>query len=158
MDAELLMYGDIEGCSLGRTSSGCNPLVSDTTGTVNNYVDCYNKLTDSNSGFQGELSASEQAEFEEFMADVWEFLKDIEDEFNCGGICYTPLFGITSDVSEGRPDKECLDAIFKATFGRAGAISVSGAIFLFITLGMSLSLCGGRPDTDGEETTQVEKV
>jgi len=92
------------------------------------------------------------------MADVWDFLKDIEDEFKCGGICYTPLFGITSDVSEGRPDKECLDAIFKATFGRAGAISVVGAIFLFITLGMSLSLCGGRPDTDGEETTQVEKV
>lgn len=89
------------------------------------------------------------------MSEVWGFLKDIETEYNCGGICYTPLFGITTDISEGSPTTECLDQIFDKTFSAAGGISGAGAFFLFLTFFASLSLCGGMPTSMEQEAADA---
>ena len=38
-------------------------------------------------------------------------MTDIENDYNCGGFCYTPLFYMTKDLSAGKPEQECLKLI-----------------------------------------------
>lgn len=126
---------------------------------VKNMKECYATLSSNNDDFTSDMSPAEKEEWEKVQAELWDFLTDIEESYNCGGFCYTPFFAITTDISEGRPEKECLDSIFKATFSSAGAISAVGGIFLLITFLLSLSLCGGMPDKSGEnDVDPVEKV
>jgi hypothetical protein len=40
----------------------------------------------------------------------------MERSLNCGGFCYTPLFGIATDVSEGRPSRDCVDKLVDGGF------------------------------------------
>lgn len=89
---------------------------------------------------------------------MFQLLADIENDYDCGGFCTTPLFAITTPVASGPPTTECMDKIIQKTFGAAGAVSVVGAIFLFITLFMSLALCGGKPTSAGDEEVEGNKA
>jgi hypothetical protein len=44
-------------------------------------------------------------------------LKEIEEKYNCASICTVPLFYITRDISEGRPDTECIRGIYNEIKG-----------------------------------------
>ena len=35
--------------------------------------------------------------------DAWNFFTQVEEDYDCAGICYTPLFYLTKDISVGRP-------------------------------------------------------
>jgi hypothetical protein len=121
--------------------------------TASKFKDCFDKVL-GNDAF-GEGNAEE---INEFINTVWDFLTELESKYDCGGFCYTPLFGLTSDVALGRPSKDCFQSILDVTVGRAGAVSAASAVFMFLTLFISLSLCGGNPQTPGEETDPVEKL
>lgn len=121
--------------------------------TANSFIDCFTNVI-ANEAF----SEGDDESVDEFVSTVWDFLKRLESDYDCGGFCYTPLFGLTTDVSVGRPTKDCFQSILDATFNSAGAVSAASAIFMFITLFVSLSLCGGNPQTPGEEADPVEKL
>ena len=47
-----------------------------------------------------------------FMKGGYDFLKRIESDFECAGLCDVPLFYITKDISKGRPTTECITVSF----------------------------------------------
>ena len=49
---------------------------------------------------------------------AWDFFKMLEDEYDCSGLCYEPLFYLTKDISLGKPPKECLQPFFEDVFVR----------------------------------------
>ena len=51
--------------------------------------------------------------------DAWAFFADVEREYNCGGLCYVPLFYLTRNINEGRPEKECIREIINDVFNES---------------------------------------
>lgn len=120
--------------------------------TIENFPDCYNSiLAHSQSSFFGTLSPESQTRFNEFITKVWDFLNDIEESYDCGGFCYEPLFGLTTDVASGRPTKECLGVVIESTFQASLAISGVGAAVMFITFFLSLGICCAKPTSIGKK-------
>lgn len=44
----------------------------------------------------------------------YDFLSTLESKYECASMCEVPLFWITKDVSEGPPNKECVEAAIDA--------------------------------------------
>ena len=61
------------------------------------------------------------------------------------GECYTPKQG-------------CWKPIVNKAFAGGTAVAAVGALFMFLTFFISLSLCGDKPDSPDEEATAVEKI
>jgi hypothetical protein len=40
----------------------------------------------------------------------YEFMKDLEERYNCASLCEVPLFYLTKDVRLGQPTKDCVTA------------------------------------------------
>ena len=51
--------------------------------------------------------------------DAWLFLNDVESLYNCAGMCYTPMFFLTKDIKNGRPEKECIREIFEDVYSNS---------------------------------------
>jgi len=69
----------------------------------------------------------------------------MEEEYECGGICYQPLFYLAGDISKGRPEGDCFKLIWQdyrfymmTTFGVTGGI-------LLLQFFLSLPICCGIP-------------
>lgn len=70
---------------------------------VENYIECFDNIVDSDE-YESGVSEGLQTFFREFRSrGGFEFIRDIEIEYNCGGICYQPLFYLAGDISRGRP-------------------------------------------------------
>jgi len=76
------------------------------------------------------------------------FLKQIEDDFDCAGLCDVPLFYVTKDVSLGSPTKECVESLFdEITEGMSalGAIALITGIFTIGGFFGTFALCTNQP-------------
>jgi len=56
------------------------------------------------------------------------FLSELEQKYDCASVCKRPLFYITRDIEEGRPEQECIGAIYDSISGEMKV----GAAFLII--------------------------
>jgi len=72
-------------------------------------------------------------------------LNDIETEFECSGVCYTPLFYLTKPVSDGPATKSCDEAIVDKLSGNyaGAAVAIVTAIALLVAFIGSFPLCMG---------------
>jgi len=78
------------------------------------------------------------------MKGGYDFLKKIENDFECAGLCTVPLFYLTKDISKGRPTKECIEVSFdKISDGISiiGYIVIITGFFTFAGFIGSFALC-----------------
>ena len=65
------------------------------------------------------------------LTSAWSFFADVERSYDCAGMCEVPMFYLTKDISEGKPTKECIQQVIKATFDESyGFLSSMGLVFL----------------------------
>jgi len=132
------------------------PMTFQATGTTyTTYKTCYNKVV---SKLATNSKAMKNANFKkaskEFTKGGWKFLSDLEKTANCAGLCETPLFFLTKDISSGPPTQDCIAAFTKAYGGNMllGAVAFITAITLICVGICALPLC-----TDYNKDTQEEE-
>lgn len=106
-------------------------------GEIESYVDCYNSVI-------SESPDSDNEMYDEFVnLGGFDFLEKLEEEFECAGICYMPLFYLTKGPQNAPVAKECVGAFLdsvKSTEG-AGAVAIITGITLFAASLGSIPLC-----------------
>lgn len=121
-----------------------------------NYKDCYNKVLKTMNQNNNKIknSAGFKRAQNEFKKGGWKFLADLEKEGNCAGICETPLFFMTKDLSAGAPTQDCMESFVKAYGGNMllGAVAFITAITLICVGICALPLC-----TDYNKNTEEEE-
>ena len=80
---------------------------------------------------------SDQIEYwEDFNTeDTWNFFTSVEEDYDCAGLCYVPLFYLTKDISAGRPEKECIREIIDDVYMESRGL-LYGLGFAFLVSGM----------------------
>jgi hypothetical protein len=75
-------------------------------------------------------------------------LSQFEEEYDCAGICFEPLFYLTKDVSIGPVEKKCDDALVEEFSGNVAgaAVAAISAIVLIIGAIGAFPLCSGFND------------
>lgn len=68
------------------------------------------------------------------------FLSELEEKYECASICRRPLFYITRDISEGRPESECIRAIFNDI---SGSMKVEAAVAIILALVLVCAMVSG---------------
>jgi hypothetical protein len=86
------------------------------------------------------------------------FMEELETKYKCAGLCTAPMFSLTGDVTAGPPSQGFWKPIVNKAFAGGTAVAAVGALFMFLTFFISLSLCGDKPDSPDEDTTAVEKM
>jgi len=79
---------------------------------------------------------------------------DFEDAFDCSGVCWTPLFGISRNIADGPPDVECVGALIDTLDSLMGPaiICLITAFIMMCACCASIPLCTGyNPDEDEAE-------
>ena len=107
------------------------------TGEGNGYKsfkECYKKE------LKDKVSKKDRNDFDQKVSDFFEkqgyaFLEGVENTFNCASVCSVPLFYITKDISEGRPQMECVQAVIEGVQGPLGIAAMTSIFigFLLIT-------------------------
>lgn len=124
------------------------------------WGDCYNKaLKAKNEQTDASKKTTSQKQVDSFFQrGGFNFLKQIENDYDCAGVCDVPLFYVTKDISAGPPKQECIEAMFDSiTSGMSllGVITLITGLFTFAGFIGSFALCGGN--TDKEEEDEEEK-
>jgi len=71
------------------------------TGGYSTWNECYDHVSKTQ---QSPVTPKTQELLKNFFAKGgYNFLKQIEEDFNCAGICDVPLFFMTKNISEGSP-------------------------------------------------------
>ena len=110
------------------------------------FWSCYEYLQSTNQtqGTYYEINESYKGLFE-----------DLEDEFNCNGVCRPGIFYLFKDVVEGPPTKRCLDSAIEY-FGRrpiaVGVVLLVSCFLTFITFVISFSLCSCCKKCGGDKS------
>lgn len=120
------------------------------------WGDCYNKaLKAKNEQTDASKKTASQKQVDAFFQrGGFNFLKQIENDFDCAGVCAVPLFYVTKDLSTGPPKQECIEAMFDTiTSGMSllGVVALITGLFTFAGFIGSFALCGGNADTEEEE-------
>lgn len=117
----------------------------DFTGTAQSYKVCYDALVASyNAGSQ----ANKNDALEFLQKGGYSFISSFEKQFKCAGICFTPLFYLTRNLSEGLPTTQCDQAFLKSVSGQVGPaiVAFATAIIMLTLFGASFPLCTGKSD------------
>jgi len=63
-----------------------------------------------------------------------QFIKDMEESFDCGSFCAQPLFYAIRPVKDGPPSRSCSRGILEDASGNtaAGAVAALSALLLFV--------------------------
>ena len=138
---------DAELAPFGRTNA--DMIAGNTPGTTyfSTYGECYNTtLKDATGTKEGIDTAS--SDFTNFVKNGGvEFLGDLEEQFNCAGLCYTPLFYLKKNIKVGPPTQDCVKAAIEQIGSNTGAGAVAvvtGLIFFTAAIG-SIPLYKGFP-------------
>ena len=79
----------------------------------------------------------------------WDVLATLEDEYECAGVCYSPLFYMTKEISYGQPQRECLRPLFDDVFAQSYHLCIGVGAALMVSALLQLVLCGGMPADAG---------
>lgn len=109
---------------------------------VSNYLECYETIKD-NAPAEG--SEDEENWIEFVQNGGFDFLAAIEEEFDCAGMCYAPLFYLTKDLTpENVPVRQgCVEAFVERAKGTefAGAIGIAVGVLLWVAGIGAVPLC-----------------
>lgn len=88
----------------------------------------------------------------EFGKGGWAFLSDLEKNMDCAGICATPLFFLTKDISKGPPTMDCITAFTNSINNNVGLAVVAflTSIILICAGICAIPLCTGYQKKDEE--------
>ena len=71
-------------------------------------------------------------------------LRWYEAEYDCSGMCDTPLFYSTRDIVDGLPEEDCIDAMIEDSMGNEILAGIAGSAgVLFLLCGLCSIPCGG---------------
>lgn len=121
-------------------------------GSYTSYSACWTDVV--NAGSASGLSPEDLEGMKVFFG----FMNELESKYKCAGLCSAPLFSLTGDITAGPPTKGCWEPIVTKAFAGGTTVAAFGALFMFLTFFISLSLCGDKPLTPEEDDTQVEKM
>jgi hypothetical protein len=82
-------------------------------------------------------------------------LKYYEEEYECSGMCDTPLFYSTKPIMDGLPEEDCIDSIIENVMDNKILAGVAGgAGVLFLLCGLCSIPCGGGKNKKHEELAE----
>lgn len=72
-------------------------------------------------------------------------MAQLETDYKCASMCKVPLFYLAADVSLGKPEKECAQAIIDEVTGKTlvAVICIVTGLILFCAMICSFPLCTG---------------
>lgn len=155
-----LVFGETAAAGSGNERGGVYKTNTDgvtayyTPPVVSTYRECYDNMinNDDFSTAQSDDGISSDEDWENFTdEDGWSFLEELEREYNCAGICYTPLWYMTKNIKEGPPTQECLSPLFDDVFTTSKNLANGCAAALIVSVLCQLGLCGGMPANAGDE-------
>jgi len=122
---------------------------------VTTYKQCFDAVINTDA-FKNEQTdgglAGNDDDWDNFSdAEGWDFLEELETEYNCAGICYAPLWYMTRNINNGKPSDECLSPLFDDVFNASKNFANGFGAALLISVLCQLGLCGGMPATAGDE-------
>jgi len=125
------------------------------TGAYTSWGECYKQVLKAKEQTDASTrTASQKSADAFFQRGGFNFLKQIEHDFDCAGVCTVPLFYVTKELSTGPPKQECIEAMFDTiTSGMSllGVIALITGLFTFAGFIGSFALCGGTAATEEEE-------
>lgn len=144
----------------GSTSNSMVPLVFASGSTsVSNYKACYDNVMEAKyktTEAKSSQSSSEQEQMKKvkefFEKGGYDFLSQLEKDYECASMCKVPLFYLTRDVKDGKPEKECTEAIVEAVTGKvlvAVICFITGLVLLCACI-CSFPLCSGFKQPEKE--------
>jgi hypothetical protein len=86
------------------------------------------------------------------------FMQEMEEKYDCASVCNVPLFYIARDISENKPEQECVKAIFD---GISGSMKVEAAFCIILSLVLvvamvsGLVICMGPKDKSKEDFDDI---
>ena len=82
----------------------------------------------------------------------YEFLAQLETDYECASMCKIPLFYISRDISLGKPTMECTAAIVEAVTGKilVAVVCFITGLVLFCAMICSFPLCTGFKQPEKE--------
>jgi hypothetical protein len=118
-----------------------------------NWMECYDKViskanktsscTETKDIEQG-CEVPQNEEYKQFIKNGGvQFLADFEKKFKCAGFCKTPLFYMTRNITEGKPERDCLTAMateYGSNTG-VGAVGVITGLTLLLAAFGAIPLC-----------------
>lgn len=109
-------------------------------GTFNTFIECYNNTIEKNPD-------AKFAKVKDFMTTQgFTFIKSTEERLRCASVCRPGLFYLSIDVSEGKPDADCLNKMIEELPNMqkgAGLVSLVTALVLLVGFAFSFPLCTG---------------
>ena len=106
---------------------------------VKNYNECYQQYV---SLPENAPADGQDDDWQEFVTNGgFDFLEAMEAEFDCAGICYSPLFYMTKDVSNVPVSMGCVEAFLERAKSTAGV----GVVGVITGLILWLAACGAIP-------------
>lgn len=110
--------------------------------TKDTYERCLNEYVKS-SAYTGNTSSSAYLQF--IVHGGHEFMKKLESQHLCAGLCHRPLFSLYMPIYEGRPEEDCVRAFIRDYEDLHPVIyqaCITG-VLAFLTLFASVRLCCG---------------
>lgn len=105
--------------------------------TVPDWYSCYEKT------LQNRWESDSNSDAAQFIDQGgYEFVKNFEEQFDCGGVCEVPLFYMSRPISDGPPTQGCVKA---AALGMAGKLGTAGYVSLITGIMMWIGMIGACP-------------
>ena len=83
-----------------------------------------------------ESVSSEMTEYwEDFdTEDAWTFFTSVEEDYDCAGMCYVPMFYMTKNIQAGRPERECIRVLIEDVYTESQPLcyGMGGAFVFFV--------------------------
>jgi hypothetical protein len=83
-------------------------------------------------------------------------LKQLEIKYECGGACYVPLFYATKDISEGRPQQDCVESFLTELLPPIMVVSIIAGLIFLTTFSISIFMWCKLPPENADNT--INKV
>ena len=126
------------------------PLVwtADSTETgYSNWADCYTKVLKPAIDAAGTSTNTDQDKITKFIqSGGLDFLKEVENQLSCASACSVPMAYATLDISLGKPETDCANALvdkLKSAAMPAGVVCIITSILLLTAMCGSFPLCTG---------------
>jgi hypothetical protein len=116
---------------------------------VTSWRNCYDTVLKAQIASDNSENAKKIKEFLEKGG--LDFFAETEEKLSCAGACKVPLFYVTRDLSAGKPERDCVNALFDELQGGAqpaGYVCLITGILLLLTTICACPLCTGYKEQD----------
>jgi hypothetical protein len=109
---------------------------------VESWEECYDKSL--------RLRFDYNSKEEKFLREGgYKFIAAYESEYDCGGVCETPLFYMSRKISDGPPTQGCIEAAARGLgdkLGNVGLVALVTGLMMLIAMIGACPLCTGFSD------------